>query len=277
MSKETVVATPNVSLTVRDTDTQGPGIILLHGLSSNLAIWDLVVPLLAERLHVVCYDQRSHGRSGDAADLSFDALVADLQAVIDATGLDNPVVVGHSWGASVALSYAATHAGCPGVVCVDGGVFDMQAAGSTWEATEQRLAPPKLIGPMEEIVQRILSFASVLPHDALERVVRRGRVQTEDGLSRPRLAFEDHMRIVRHMWEQRTSELYERISCPVMAVLARDERAPEFVAAKKRAAEQLPDRVRVQWLDSVHDIPLANPVELVALIADFVTSTSAMD
>jgi pimeloyl-ACP methyl ester carboxylesterase len=269
MSKETVVASSNVSLTVRDAGGSGPGLVLLHGLSSNLAIWDLVVPLLADRFHVVCYDQRSHGRSGDAADFSFGALVADLQAVIDATALGNPVVVGHSWGASVALSYAATHPDCPGVVCVDGGVFDMQAMGSTWEATEQRLAPPKLIGRMEEIVGRILSFGSVLPRDALERVVRRGRIETEDGLSRPRLAFDDHMRIVRHMWEQRTSQLYQRILSPVLAVLARDERTPEFVAAKQRAVEQLPDHVRVEWLDSVHDIPLAHPEQLSELIASF--------
>ncbi|MGH2760881.1 MAG: alpha/beta fold hydrolase [Actinomycetota bacterium] len=282
--EDVAVHSGNVELTVRDTATRersggeraGPALVLVHGLASNLRIWDLVASRLAPRFRVVCYDQRSHGLSGDAGgEFAFDDLVSDLEAVVDDRGLDSPVVVGHSWGASVALEYA-THHPCRGVVCVDGGVFDMQAMGSTWETTEELLRPPRLIGPADEVLARIRTEQSFLPWETLEPVVLRGRVSTEDGLTRPRLRFEDHMTIVRRIWEHRTWELYERVRCPVMVVVARGvertNRERGFVAAKELAVQQVTARrpdVRVEWLESVHDVPLANPDELAGLIEDF--------
>jgi pimeloyl-ACP methyl ester carboxylesterase len=202
--EETDVHSGNVRLTVRDTGGPGPALVLIHGLASNLRIWDLVVSRLARRFRVVRYDQRGHGRSGDAeGDFSFGTLASDVAAVIEARGLDHPLVVGHSWGASVALEYAVRNP-CRGVICVDGGVFDMQGMGATWEATEELLRPPRLIGPAEKVLARIRREQSFLPWEALEPVVLRSRIEIEEGLTGPRLAFEDHMTIVRRIWEQRT-------------------------------------------------------------------------
>ena len=273
--EDTVVHSGNVELTVRDTGN-GPALVLVHGLASNLRIWDLVVERLAPSFRIVRYDQRSHGLSADAdRDFAFADLAADLRGLVDALGLDRPVIVGHSWGASVALEYAERH-DCRGVVCVDGGVFDMQGMGATWETTEEMLRPPRLIGPAEKVLARIKKEQSFLPWDALEPVVLRSRVTGEDGLTRPRLRFEDHMTIVRRVWEHRTWDLYERVPCPLMLVLARGvERNPReqgFVAAKQLAVDQVTTRrpdARIEWLESVHDVPLANPDELSSLIEDF--------
>lgn len=283
--EDAVVLSGNVELTVRDTATpersggevsSGPPLVLLHGLSSNLRIWDLVVSRLAPRFRVVCYDQRSHGLSGDGdGDFSFEALTADLGAVIAARAIEDPVIVGHSWGAAVALEYAAGH-GAKGVVCVDGGVFDLQGMGSSWEQTEELLRPPRLIGPAEKVLARIRQEQSFLPWERLEPVVLRSRAAYGDGLMGPRLRFDDHMTIVRRVWEHRTWELYDRVGCPVMLVVARgverNEREQGFVAVKQLAVQQLTDRrpgLRVEWLRSVHDVPLANPDELSELIEDF--------
>src|SRR5688572_4219850 len=142
-------------LAVRDYGGEGPNVVLVHGLSSNLAIWELVASRLLRRFRVVCYDQRSHGLSGDGDGFAFSDLAADLGAVAEARGLNDPVVVGHSWAASVAREYAATHKGTHGGVCVDGGVFDVRAMGSSWEQTEELLRPPKLIGLANKVLARI--------------------------------------------------------------------------------------------------------------------------
>jgi pimeloyl-ACP methyl ester carboxylesterase len=275
--EDAVVHSGNVQLTVRDTVGGGRPLVLVHGLSSNLRIWDLVVSRLATHFRVVRYDQRSHGMSGDGdGEFAFADLADDLGAVIEGRGLADPVIVGHSWGASVALEYAATHPATPGVVCVDGGVFDLQAMGSSWEQTEELLRPPRLIGPADKVLARIRQEQAFLPWEALEPVVLRSRIETEDGLTGPRLAFDDHMTIVRRVWEQRTWELHERVSCPVLLVLARgverNNREQGFVALKQLAAERLRERrpdLRVEWLESVHDIPLANPDELARAIEGF--------
>lgn len=89
------------------------------------------------------------------------------------------------------------------------------------------------------------------------------------------------MTIVRRMWEQSLWGLYERVSCPVQLVLAqgveRNNREQGFVALKKMAVDLLVERrpdITVEWLESVHDIPLASPNELTTLIEGFVARTS---
>jgi pimeloyl-ACP methyl ester carboxylesterase/DNA-binding CsgD family transcriptional regulator len=70
-------------------------------------------PWLAEytRGHtLVRYDQRGCGLSDrEAGDLSLDAMVADLESVVDAAGLDRFPLVGASQGGAVAIAYAARH------------------------------------------------------------------------------------------------------------------------------------------------------------------------
>jgi pimeloyl-ACP methyl ester carboxylesterase len=276
MFAEVVVVTPEgARLALRDYGgpADAPGIVLVHGLASNVAIWDLVGPELAGRFRVIAYDQRSHGRSDDATDYSFLALAEDCAAV--AATLSDPVVVGHSWGASVALHYAAGAASCPGVVCVDGGVMDLKGSGMDWETTERRLRPPHIEGPPDEVLGRIRSV-STLPWDAAVRVARRSFVVGEDGVMRRRTPITEHMKIVRQMWDEGLWDLYDVIVCPVLLVLARAEGAGSgFTAAKGAAATELATRkadLRVEWIDSVHDVPLAKPAELAESITRFVTA-----
>jgi 3-oxoadipate enol-lactonase len=95
--------------TVRDTG-DGPPIVLLHGTPLDLHAWDGLTELLAPRRRVIAYDLRGHGSALDTPlPDSFDPLVGDLLAVLDALGIDHAHVVGHSFGGQVALSFAATH------------------------------------------------------------------------------------------------------------------------------------------------------------------------
>ena len=56
------------------------------------------------------YDERGCGLSDhDAADLSFDSWVSDLETVIEATGLDRFPLLGLSQGCAVAVAYAVRH------------------------------------------------------------------------------------------------------------------------------------------------------------------------
>lgn len=89
----------------------GPDLVMLHGLSGNLATWHLrIVPLLQDRFRVTTYDLRGHGRSsmppggyttGDMAD--------DLRGVMDALGIESADLVGHSFGADIVLHFALRH------------------------------------------------------------------------------------------------------------------------------------------------------------------------
>jgi class 3 adenylate cyclase len=65
---------------------------------------------LAEKRMLVCYDGRGAGLSDrDAADYSLDALMLDLEAVVDRLGLEKFAVFGPFHLGPVAIAYAARH------------------------------------------------------------------------------------------------------------------------------------------------------------------------
>ncbi|MFI0406432.1 alpha/beta fold hydrolase [Actinomadura sp. 3N508] len=79
-----------------------PTVVLVHGYPDTSAMWDEVAERLAGRFRVVVYDVRGAGASSspsDPLDYRLDALMGDLEAVLDGVGADEPVhLVGHDWG-----------------------------------------------------------------------------------------------------------------------------------------------------------------------------------
>jgi pimeloyl-ACP methyl ester carboxylesterase/DNA-binding winged helix-turn-helix (wHTH) protein len=73
-------------------------------------IWSPLLQHLAERCRLVRYDGRGNGLADrDVADISFAAFVRDLEAVVEATGVDRAAILGISQGAAVAIAYAVLH------------------------------------------------------------------------------------------------------------------------------------------------------------------------
>lgn len=109
-----------VGLCVRDAGS-GPAVVLLHGTTASLGVWDAVVERLGETVRTVAVDQRGHGRSGKpAAGYDAAAYTADVLALVRELELGPVVAVGHSLGARNALVLAAEHPEVvAGVVAVD--------------------------------------------------------------------------------------------------------------------------------------------------------------
>lgn len=87
-----------------------PTLVLVHGYALSQHAWHYQRRDLQPHLRLVCYDQRGHGASAQAAsgDYSIAALGRDLAAVLDATvAAGQPVVLaGHSMGGMTILSLA---------------------------------------------------------------------------------------------------------------------------------------------------------------------------
>ena len=88
-------------------ESDKPAVVLLHGYGSRLEAWREVQPALAADRLVVAIDQRGFGLSERPADgYGPEAHARDVVAVMDALGVHRAVVVGHSYGAGVALRAA---------------------------------------------------------------------------------------------------------------------------------------------------------------------------
>ncbi|WP_133900111.1 alpha/beta fold hydrolase [Streptomyces sp. KS 21] len=107
------------------TDTRGPGrpLVYLNGSYADSRPWRPVIAELDSGWRHITYDERARGRSKRSADYSFEACVRDLDAVLDATGVERPLLVGWSYGAALAAHWADRNPGrVVGIVPVDGGI-----------------------------------------------------------------------------------------------------------------------------------------------------------
>jgi len=88
---------------------QGPDVVLIHGVTGNLAVWHLqIVSLLSDRFRILTYDLRGHGLSdAPPTGYSADDMAQDLADLMDALEIERPLVVGHSYGADIALYLAS--------------------------------------------------------------------------------------------------------------------------------------------------------------------------
>jgi pimeloyl-ACP methyl ester carboxylesterase len=82
----------------------------LHGLVDTLDIWKRLAPALEARGRVTRIDQRGHGASGaPLGPYSRADLATDVVSVLDAEGIDETILVGHSMGGIVAMETALAH------------------------------------------------------------------------------------------------------------------------------------------------------------------------
>jgi pimeloyl-ACP methyl ester carboxylesterase len=268
----------------RDWGGEGRTVLLLHGLSSNARIWDLMAPHLCGHLRVIAVDQRGHGLS-DKPDngYTFQDVGGDLAALIEALTLERPLIVGHSWGGNVALQFATDRPDqVRGLVLVDGGFLEITAMdGMTWERTQEVMAPPPLEGmKLEDFQEAARRRPDGLWNEQTQEVVLANFEVTADGTIHPHLARANHMKILRSAWEQKPSRLWERLRCPALLVPAAhrdpDPGTAMWMKAKGKSIDIARERsplVEVFWMrDTIHDVPLQRPRELAELIAEFAAS-----
>ncbi|MET0740521.1 MAG: alpha/beta hydrolase [Candidatus Nanopelagicales bacterium] len=107
-----LVSASNARLHVRDIGS-GPPIVVLHGgpdFDSDYLVPEL--DCLAERFRLIYYDGRGRGRSADGVqpdDVTVASEMDDLEHLRRHFGLESWAVLGHSWGAVLAMEYASRH------------------------------------------------------------------------------------------------------------------------------------------------------------------------
>jgi esterase len=90
-------------------DSSDPVLVLLHALGEDASDWDEVAAALSNRYRVLALDQRGHGQSEYTARYSFELMRDDLRDFVDALGLEQFALMGHSMGGLVALLFAEEH------------------------------------------------------------------------------------------------------------------------------------------------------------------------
>ena len=119
------VAANGLTLHYLDWGTEGKQpVLFLHGALQQGHSWDFVALPLCPDYHVLALEARGHGDSQWASDgdYSLEAHLADIEGFVDAVGLDQFILVGHSMGGRNSYVYTARNPDkVKGLVIVDTG------------------------------------------------------------------------------------------------------------------------------------------------------------
>lgn len=220
---------------------KGQAIVLLHGLTATRRYVVMGSRALQRAgYRVISYDARGHGRSSPAPGRAYgyEELAVDLEAVLDAAGLERAVLAGASMGAHTAVRFALAH--------------------------PERVRALALITPAFE-PERPLGAEQLASWDALARGLREDGVEgfvrayelagvpeawrgTVETVLRQRLAAHEHPRAVADALEAvprsrpfETIAQLGAIAVPTVVVASRDEADPGHpLAVGERYAAQIP-------------------------------------
>ena len=88
----------------------GPGVpvLMTHGFTATHAMHELTVPVLSPARTCITWDVRGHGETDSPADpgqYSIPLALEDMRAILDAEGIDRAVLLGHSMGGFLSMSF----------------------------------------------------------------------------------------------------------------------------------------------------------------------------
>jgi 3-oxoadipate enol-lactonase len=128
-----------------------PWLVLSNSLATDLSMWDAQARALSTSFRVLRYDQRGHGATeAPAGRYSFDILIADALALMDAHGIARASFCGLSMGGATALGLAQrTPDRITRAIVCDSGCASTPQSAAQWE---ERIAAARA-GGMEPLVE----------------------------------------------------------------------------------------------------------------------------
>lgn len=253
-----------------------PALLLLHGGGQSAHTWDAFCLAMGRGWRCVALDQRGHGNSAWSATgaYSMHDHARDLEAVIAALGLRQPVLVGMSMGGIHALAYAAGHAATVrGLVSVDIGP---EAQREPVDRLMAGLDSYRRFDSPADAAERLSRLGARRPVGLLQATLSLNLRELADGSWTwkydPRtlvgLTADQIMAARRPLWG-----MLHRIVCPVLIVRGADSDifSPQDAS---RLAAALPDARVVEVPRARHSVQTDNPRALAETVRSFVAALS---
>ncbi len=240
-----------IKLHVQDLGSGSP-VVMLHGLLvGSLATWYFTcAPSLARKHRVVLYDLRGHGMS-ERTPSGYDVqtMTEDLRAIVDACTSGPVSLVGHSFGALVALRFALDTPGRVAKLAL----VDAPLPPSQFNEFNAFLERP---------VDQMLDALPVVLRDALERRGRQARrfLESMIFLSQHSSLFAD-LRAEPDI----ADDVLAEIACPTLAVYGSSSSCRPVGDRLMRVVPSL----QLVQLDGGHFLPLEVPGPLTDVLERF--------
>lgn len=155
------------SLRVRYHDSgEGGGVplVFIHGWACDSSVWNRQIPFFEQTHRVVAIDLPGFGASDKPRDAQYtlDLFAEAVKAVIDAAGIERPVLIGHSMGVAVAQQFLVRYPGhARALINVDGAIrfpddpAEREETIGMMQEVAARLSGPDRPAMMEQFLEMI--------------------------------------------------------------------------------------------------------------------------
>jgi pimeloyl-ACP methyl ester carboxylesterase/DNA-binding CsgD family transcriptional regulator len=214
-------------------------------------VWRHWLDRLGESHTVVRYDERGCGLSdAEVGEPSVDTWVGDLEAVVDATGLERFALLGVSQGAGIAVAYAARHPERVSDLVLYGGYARGRRQRGQREQEEALVAAIRAGWTTEDPAFRHLFSMLFLPHGTPAQMA------WHDELLRTTASADAAVRLFKARGAVDLTVTAPRVGARTLVIHARGDRVVP-VEEGRLLASLIPD-ARLVVLDSVNHILLAD-------------------
>ena len=188
-------------------------------------VWRPWIEALSRDHTVVRMDERGTGLSDRDAEISFDALVRDLEAVAEAADLERFALLGHSQGGPIAIEYAARHPERVSHLVLLGayarGWLKRNAPPEFEQEIEARLKLLELSWERDEPSYRQLFASQFVPESSQEQL------RSLSELARRSVTRAVLVRLIDCLYNVDVRESAARVRCPALLLHAKgDQRVP---------------------------------------------------
>ncbi|MER8854703.1 MULTISPECIES: alpha/beta fold hydrolase [Mesorhizobium] len=115
-----------------------PTILLLHGFPSSSRMYDTLLPLLADRYHLIAPDYPGFGHSDapppDSFAYTFEHLAEVIEGFVEALGLNCYVLLQQDYGGPIGMRLAMRHPERVRAIIIQNAVSHKEGLGPLWEA-----------------------------------------------------------------------------------------------------------------------------------------------
>lgn len=260
----------------------GPGVLLEAGGTASAVDWHPVQMLLGDEVRSCAYDRAGLGRSDPPDSTDVRGRVEDAAAVIRSLDIAPVVVVGHSYGALLAMMLAADHPTLVrGLVLVDGTGVD-EVLNTRLSHAVSRLVVRVAISARAREARKYLRSGVVRPPRGKLAILSLGRFADDlRGVAADIYASKAHVRGARSEWRTVTQAIAatrtvldeQRLPDRPMVVLTSADTERSFRRVKGLSAHphgqwtECSSRGRHDVVpDTTHALPLDSPSTIVEAI-----------
>ena len=133
---------------------ENQSVIMLHGTNAHAHWFKFIGSMLSEKYHFVVMSFSGMGGSDWRSFYTRDTFVDDVWGVVKDTRMEDPIVVGHSFGGMVSLITASKHSeDMSGLLLVDF-VVNKPEEHHEWYEDRVPARPPRIVKEREELIKR---------------------------------------------------------------------------------------------------------------------------